>query len=53
MVTEFRSVCDRAVVLRLDQIRIDGGTQARAETNQKVVLEYMDLMLDGVTFPPV
>jgi len=34
-------------------IRIDGGTQSRKELNQHKVLEYADLMRDGVVFPPI
>jgi ParB-like chromosome segregation protein Spo0J len=34
-------------------IRIDGGTQSRKELNQHKVLEYADLMRDGVIFPPI
>jgi hypothetical protein len=34
-------------------IRIDGGTQARAEINLEVVAEYAAALTDGVVFPPV
>lgn len=37
----------------LDAIRIDGGTQARAELNQMTVAEYADAMAEGAKFPPV
>ena len=37
----------------LDAIRIDGGTQARAELNQQTVSEYADAMAEGAKFPPV
>lgn len=34
-------------------VRLDGGTQMRAEINQEVVAEYADLMAAGVEFPPI
>ncbi|RIK74362.1 MAG: hypothetical protein DCC68_23265 [Planctomycetota bacterium] len=39
--------------LNLNQIRLDGGTQPRAEIRFAVVDEYAELMRDGVEFPPV
>lgn len=39
--------------LSLGKIRIDGGTQARAELNQQTVSEYADAMTEGAKFPPV
>jgi hypothetical protein len=39
--------------LNLLNIRIDGGTQARAKLNQDVVAEYAEKMRDGEVFPPV
>jgi hypothetical protein len=39
--------------LNLLNIRIDGGTQARARLNQDVVAEYAEKMRDGEVFPPV
>lgn len=39
--------------IALELIRIDGGTQPRAEVNQEVIREYAQDMLLGVTFPPV
>ena len=39
--------------LKLSEIRIDGGTQARVALNQDVVTEYAEHMRDGVVFPPV
>lgn len=39
--------------LKLSEIRIDGGTQARVALNQDVVKEYAEHMRDGVVFPPV
>ena len=39
--------------MRLDQIRIDGGTQARAKMSEETVRNYADALKDGVEFPPV
>lgn len=41
------------MLLKLDQLRLDGGTQPRAVLNQDVINEYADLMRSGVVFPPV
>ncbi|MFP4239812.1 MAG: ParB N-terminal domain-containing protein [Rhodosalinus sp.] len=41
-------------MLRLDQIRTDGGTQSRAAINEQTVAEYAEAMGDEATvFPPV
>ena len=40
-------------LLGIDVIRIDGGTQCRAEINQTKVSEYADLIESGVVFPAV
>jgi len=40
-------------MIRLDQIRIDGGTQSRVELNQDVVAEYAEAYRDGAQFPPI
>ena len=39
--------------LNLDVIRIDGDTQPREELDQEMVVEYAELMRDGIKFPPV
>lgn len=39
--------------LNLDQIRLDGGTQPRAEVLIAVVEEYAEQMRKGAVFPPV
>ncbi len=39
--------------LKLNQIRIDGGTQPRVAIDEDVVAEYADLYTDGVDLPPV
>lgn len=39
--------------MRLDQIRIDGGTQARAKMSEETISAYADALKDGVQFPPV
>lgn len=39
--------------LSLDAIRLDGGTQARVQLNNDVVVEYAAHMQEGDTFPPV
>jgi hypothetical protein len=40
-------------VIELSKIRIDGGTQPRAELNQETVAEYRDAYKAGAKFPPV
>ena len=40
-------------LLGVDAIRIDGGTQSRAEINESIVDEYADLIEDGVVFPAI
>jgi hypothetical protein len=37
----------------LDKIRIDCGTQARAEINQQTVSDYCEDITNGAVFPPV
>jgi len=37
----------------LDEIRIDGGTQARAAINNETVTEYAEALRAGETLPPV
>lgn len=39
--------------LQIEKIRLDGGTQPRAEINQAVVEEYADLYRAGVSMPPI
>jgi hypothetical protein len=39
--------------LSLDNIRLDGGTQPRAELHDDVIADYAELMAAGVKFPPV
>lgn len=39
--------------LRLDQIRIDGGTQPRVAIDEQAVAEYAELYSEGVDLPPV
>jgi len=39
--------------LKLELIKIDGGTQARASLSQTIVEEYANHMRDGDLFPPV
>lgn len=40
-------------MIDIDLIRIDGGTQARAELNQDTVAEYTEAFKAGAEFPPV
>ena len=40
-------------MLDLDQIRVDGETQARAAINRQTVGEYAEAILRGEKFPPV
>lgn len=37
--------------IRLSEIRLDGGTQPRANMNQEVVSEYAEYLMDGVKMP--
>lgn len=39
--------------IKLTDIRIDGGTQTRAEISNATVEEYAEAVLEGVKFPPV
>jgi len=39
--------------LKLNQIRIDGGTQSRVDIDEQVVAEYADLYHQGIQLPPV
>lgn len=39
--------------MKISQIRMDGGTQPRADINDAVVHEYAEAMTAGATFPPV
>lgn len=39
--------------LALERIRVDGGTQPRAELHTAVIEEYAEQMRQGVEFPPV
>lgn len=40
-------------MVKLDDIRIDGGTQFRDQINQDVVKQYAESMRDGAVFPPI
>lgn len=40
-------------VLKIKQIKTDGGTQSRKKIDTKKVTEYADLMKEGVTFRPI
>jgi len=39
--------------IKLSSIRLDGGTQPRAELREEVIAEYAEDMRDGAVFPPV
>ena len=39
--------------LTLEKIRLDGGTQPRAELQAEVIDEYAEQMRQGAEFPPV
>jgi hypothetical protein len=39
--------------LKLEQIDIYGGTQARVATNDEAISSYADAMLEGAQFPPI
>ena len=40
-------------LIPLEKIRRDGGTQPRASINHQTVLEYVEDMKNGDSFPPV
>ena len=40
-------------MVKLEDIRIDGGTQFRDQINQDVVKDYAEKMCDGAQFPPL
>jgi hypothetical protein len=40
-------------MVKLEDIRIDGGTQFRDQINQDVVKDYGEKMIDGAKFPPI
>jgi len=42
-----------AQAVKLELIRIDGGTQPRAHLNEATVAEYAEAMTDGAKLPPV
>lgn len=42
-----------ARTIKLDEIRIDGGTQIRVNISQETVYKYKENMEDGDQFPPV
>jgi ParB-like chromosome segregation protein Spo0J len=41
------------VRVRIELLRLDGGTQVRAAINETIVQEYREAMQTGVNFPPV
>ena len=41
------------VRVRIELLRLDGGTQVRASINEAIVQEYREAMQTGVNFPPV
>ena len=46
-------VASQADAVRLDRVRVDGGTQARAEIDLFTVQQYADDMQTGAVFPPI
>lgn len=40
-------------IIKIDAIRLDGGTQTRGWMDQDNVADYAELMKNGVVFPPV
>ena len=41
------------MIISLASIRLDGGTQMRAELRQDRIIDYAEHLKDGATFPPV
>jgi hypothetical protein len=39
--------------IKIDRIRIDGGTQPREDIDEDIVSEYANAMMEGEEFPPV
>jgi len=44
---------DKPIKLKLDQIKLDGGTQPRELIDEEIVAEYASAMMDGDEFPPI
>lgn len=43
----------KTITLDPKQIRMDGGTQSRAQIDDAVVWSYMEELTDGIKFPPI
>jgi hypothetical protein len=43
----------KATLLELDSIRLDGGTQPRLKISPATILKYGEAMLNGAAFPPL
>ena len=41
------------IEVKIAQIRVDGGTQPRAQLNYATVTEYAEAIEDGASFPPI
>lgn len=39
--------------LKIEAVRVDGGTQTRAQLDAVTVADYADAMTEGATFPPI
>jgi hypothetical protein len=42
-----------STTIRIDTIRADGGTQARAKPDENTISEYSQALNDGARFPPI
>ncbi len=39
--------------IRIDRIRLDGGTQSRAAMNEQAIADYAEALTDGAALPPI
>ncbi|MBP9032629.1 MAG: ParB N-terminal domain-containing protein [Pseudomonadales bacterium] len=39
--------------IRIDRIRLDGGTQSRAAMNEQAIADYAEALTEGATLPPI
>ncbi len=47
------SLSSKSLTPKLSDLRLDGGTQPRIELNPEVIAEYVELLCNGITFPPI
>ena len=47
------SLSSVSLIPKLSDLRLDGGTQPHIELNQDVIAEYVELLCNGIKFPPI